>query len=241
MSCIVIDDELHAIEELSDLIATAPNLNLLKTFLDARQAIAYLQQAEHHVDIIFSDVSMGTLNGIQIAEIFNKYCHFLVYVTAYREFAPEAFGVLADGYLLKPLSYIAFAQKVDDLANKFQNLNKSLRDDHQFLFIKGGQKSTYIKIKYSDIIYIEAMLNYIIIHISGGGQEITYIGLKTMEDKLQFLDLFFRISRFIMISLNYVDRIDGNIIRLSTGQSFQIGDKYKAVLLEFLKKHSLKS
>lgn len=237
MSCIVIDDEPHAIEELSDLITQVPHLNLLASFPDARQAITYLQEIGH-VDIIFSDISMAVLNGIEAAAILNNYCHFLVYVTAYREYAPEAFGAKADGYLLKPVSYFAFQQKVEDLNIKFQDIIKLQRDENQFLFIKGGQKSSYIKIRYSDIVHIEAMLNYIMIHTTTG-HEITYIGLKAMEDKLQNMDIFFRINKSIIISLNHLDRVDGNIARLSTGQSYQVGEKYKSVFNQFLKKHTL--
>jgi len=239
MSCIVIDDEPHAIDELCDLIAQVPHLNLLSTFSDARQAIAYLQEIGH-ADIIFSDISMAVLNGIDAADILNNYCHFLVYVTGYREYAPEAFGAKADGYLLKPVSYMSFRQQVEDLSSKFQDIIKLQRDENQFLFIKGGQKSSYIKIRYSDIVYIEAMLNYIMIHTTTG-HEITYIGLKAMEDKLQLMDVFFRINKSIIISLHYLDRVDGNIARLANGKSYQIGEKYKSVFLEFLKKHTLKS
>lgn len=239
MTCIVIDDEPHAIVELSDLIAEVPHLNLLRTFPDAKQAIAYLQEVGH-VDIIFSDISMTVLNGIEAAEIISNHCHFLVYVTAYREFALEAFGAKADGYLLKPVSYLAFRQQVEDLNSKFLDIIKLQKDEHQFLFIKGGQKSSYIKIKYSDIVYIEALLNYIMIYTTTG-HEITYIGLKAMEDKLKHMDVFFRINKSIIISLNYLDRVDGNIARLSRGESYQIGDKYKSVFLDFLRRHTLKS
>ncbi|WP_158796641.1 LytTR family DNA-binding domain-containing protein [Pedobacter sp. L105] len=238
MSCIVIDDEPHAIEELGELIGQVPHLTLMQSFPDAKQAIAYLQETGH-ADIIFSDISMSVLNGIDAAEILNNYCHFLVYVTAYREYAPEAFEAKADGYLLKPVSYLSFRQKIEDLTNKFQDIIRLQKDEHQFLFIKGGQKSSYIKIKYSDIVYIEAMLNYIMIHTTTG-HEITYIGLKAMEDMLQSKDIFFRINKSIIISLNYLDRVDGNIARLANGQSYQVGEKYKSVFLEFLKKHTLR-
>lgn len=239
MSCIVIDDEQHALDEMSELIALVPHIQLQSTFSDARQAIAYLQEV-NHVDIIFSDISMSVLNGIEAAEILNNYCHFLVYVTAYREYAPEAFGAKADGYLLKPVSYMAFRQQVEDLNVKLQDIFKLQREENQFLFIKGGQKSSFIKIRYSDIVYIEAMLNYIMIHTTSGN-EITYIGLKAMEDKLHFMDVFYRINKSTIISLNYLERVDGNIARLANGKSYQIGDKYKSVFLEFLRKHTLKS
>jgi len=239
MSCIVIDDEPHAIEELCDLIVQIPHLNLLQHFSNAQQAVSYVQECGH-VDLIFSDISMSALNGIQAAEILNNYCHFLVYVTAYRDFALEAFGAKADGYLLKPVNYVAFQHQIENLTGKFHDIIKLQRDDHQFLFINGGQKSSFIKIRYSDIVYIEAMLNYIMIHTTTG-HEITYIGLKAMEDKLQKINVFYRINKSIIISLNYLERVDGNIARLASGKSYQVGDKYKSVFLEFLKKHTLKS
>lgn len=238
MSCIVIDDEPHAIEELSELIAGVPYLELQATFSDAKQAIIYLQK-ESHVDIIFSDINMSSLNGIDAAVVLNNYCHFLVYVTAHRDYAPEAFDAKASGYLLKPVSFPAFNEKMQDLEQQYQNIVRLQKDDQDFLFVKGGQKCSYIKISYSDIVFIEAMLNYIMIH-TVHGQEITYLGLKAMEDKLQGKDMFFRINKSIIISLNYLDRVDGNIARMSTGQNYQVGEKYKSVFLDFLKKHTLK-
>ena len=142
MSCIVIDDEPHAIDELCELIAQVPHLNLVESFSDARQAIAYLQEAKH-IDIIFSDISMAVLNGIEAAEILNNYCHFLVYVTAHRNFAPEAFQAKADGYLLKPVSYMSFTQKVEDLSLKYQDIIKLQRDEQQFLLLKAVRKQLY--------------------------------------------------------------------------------------------------
>lgn len=238
MNCIIIDDEPHAIEELSELIAGVPYLELLETFSDAKKAIVYLQQSSH-VDIIFSDINMSALNGIDAAVVLNNYCHFLVYVTAHRDYAPEAFDAKASGYLLKPVSFVAFNEKMQDLYQQFQNIIRLQKDDQDFLFIKGGQKCSYIKISYSDIVYIEAMLNYIMIH-TVNGHEITYLGLKAMEDKLYGKDIFFRINKSIIISVNFLDRVDGNIARLASGQNYQVGERYKSVFLEFLKKHTLR-
>lgn len=239
MTCVVIDDEPHAIEELSGLIADTGQLTLLQTFSDAKKAIAYLQQ-EGAVDIIFSDIHMPALNGIDAAVILTNYCHFLVYVTAHRDYAPEAFEANAAAYMLKPVSYISFSKKIEELNLRHSNISKLQKDEQDFLFIKGGQKSSFIKIKYSDIVYIEAMLNYIMIYTTSG-HEITYIGLKAMEDMLRDRDIFFRINKSIIISINHMDRVDGNIARLATGQNFQVGEKYRSVFLDFLKKHTLRS
>jgi two-component system LytT family response regulator len=239
MSCIVIDDEPHAIDELTELISGISNLELLQSFPDAKQAINYLKETGH-VDIIFSDINMSVLNGIDAAVILNNHCHFLVYITAYRNFAFDAFGTKASGFLLKPVDYISFNKKIEELYINFLNIIKLQKDEQDFLFIKGGQKSSFIKVRYSSIVYIEAMLNYIKIH-TATGYEITYIGLKAMENKLYGRDIFFRINKSIIISMNFLDRVDGNIARLTTGLNYQVGDKYKSVFLEFLKKHTLKA
>jgi len=239
MSCIIIDDEPHAIDELSELVEGTGKLELLQTFPDAKKAILYMQQV-NHIDIVFSDIDMSVLNGIDAATVLNNYCHFLVYVTAYRDHAPEAFEARAAGYLLKPVNYITFNKKIEELDLKYQDIIKLRKDDQDFLFIKGGQKCSYIKIRYSNIVYIEALLNYIMIYTTTG-HEITYIGLKAMEDMLRGRDIFFRINKSIIISVNYLERVDGNIARMSTGNNYQIGEKYKSVFLEYLRKHTLRS
>ena len=238
MSCIIIDDEPHAVAELRDLVTMVPHLNLLECFTDVRQGIAFLQEKKH-VDVVFSDISMAMLNGLDAAEIYKKYTYFLIYVTAHRIYAPEAFNAKADGYLIKPVSYLALSEKIADVSLKFKDIMQ-LKKEQQFLFIKGGQKSSFIKIRYNDIVYIEAMLNYVMIHTMEG-HEITYLGMKALEEKLEHMEIFFRINKSTIISLNYLERVEGNTVRMPKGQSYQIGEKYKGVFLEFLRKHTLKA
>ncbi len=237
LNCIIIDDELHAISELSELINLNANLNLLNTFVDARDAIAYLQEISH-VDIVFSDISMPALNGLNAGKMLNKYCKFLIYVTAHREFALDAFGVNAAGYLTKPVIYLEFMERMEIVFEKYGSAVERKLPKDAILFVKGGLKNSFIKINYNHIVYIEALLNYIIIHTESNSY-ITYITLKKMEEKLINQEEFFRISKSIIVSLNYVTKVDGNMVMMSNRKSHELGVKYKSVFLEFLKKRTL--
>ncbi|RZK04133.1 MAG: response regulator transcription factor [Flavobacterium sp.] len=239
LNCIVIDDEPHAIAELVELIEGTPEIVVLKCFEDAYTALAYLKM-NGAVDVVFSDISMPGLNGLDAAKTMSAYCEFLVFVTAHKEFAVDAFGVNATGYLVKPVSNKAFIEQVETLISKKIHHDKLKNDHNDVLFLKGSQKNSFIKIRYNDIIYIEALLNYVVVHTTKG-KEITYLGLKGMEEKLKNKDVFFRVAKSAIISINFLDRVEGNIVRLTDKNFFLIGEKYRSAFHDFLRKRTLNS
>jgi len=112
--CIIIDDEPHAIEGLKGYMASTPQLNLVKSYTDSLAALKDIQESEP-VDLIFLDVDMPTINGIELAkEIRNKTAK-LIFTTAHTKYAFEAFEVNADGYLLKPYSIGKFIIAINRL------------------------------------------------------------------------------------------------------------------------------
>lgn len=239
LNCIIIDDEPHALAELKELIEGTPDMHFLKGFGDANTALAYLKESGS-VDIIFSDISMPGLNGLDAARTMNAYCEFLIFVTGHKEFALEAFGANATGYLVKPVSSKAFIEQVETLITK-KAFHDKLRNDHNdLLFLKGSYKNSFIKIRYNDVIYIEARLNYVLLHTTKGN-EITYLGLKGMEAKLKNMNMFFRVSKSTIVSINYLDRVDGNVVILTDKNFFPIGEKYRSAFHDFLRKHTLNS
>lgn len=232
---IIIDDEPHAISELEDLVKRTPGIGLLGSFCNVNDAVEFLSEG-HRVDIIFSDIDMPLLNGISAAKILKTYCDYLIYVTAHRDFAIDAFGVNAAGYLLKPVSTESFVNKVAEIAQDIRNLKRD--DDQNLIFIKGSHKNAFIKLAFSDIIRIEAMLNYVKIYTQKG-DEITYVGLKKLEDLLRKKGNFFRISKSSIINLDFMDRVDGHVVKLNNGGAFTIGEKYRDAFHEFLRKRTL--
>jgi len=237
-SCIIIDDEEHAIGELSELVERNPKLKLRGTFLDAEEAINYLM-VEGGVDIIFSDIRMPKLTGLQAAKLLHSHCRFLVYVTAYRDHSLQAFEENASGYLLKPVNYVAFTE----LINKFLSQdNRSLSSfdikNDNLLFVKGDQKNSYISIKTNEICYIKAELNYCNI-ITNDKAYMTYMLLGQVEEKLKSASQFFRINKSIIISIDHIKNIEGNTVYLDNNESFVIGRKYQAAFFSLIKERSL--
>ena len=231
LSCIVIDDEPHAISQVEQLIAQTPGISLTGSFENAYDAIEYLHK-NGQVDVVFSDINMPHINGIEAGKILNTYCNFLVYVTAHRDYGTEAFQVEASGYLVKPLLKQRFFEQVEKLLHSKHE--RSDKNPEKYLFVKGDNKNTFIKIAYADIIYIQAMLNYVRI-VTTKNTVTTYKGLNEMEKELRNNQDFLRINRSVIISLGFLDHVDGFMVYLSAHDlSFSVGKTYQNAFMKYL-------
>ncbi|WEA03858.1 LytR/AlgR family response regulator transcription factor [Mucilaginibacter sp. SJ] len=235
LHCIIIDDEPHAVSELADLVRDVPGLHIAETFADARQAIAYLRQ-NGGVDIVFSDINLPGISGIDSAKLLRKYCRFLVFVSAHREFALEAFGVSANAYLVKPVSRALFMEKIYELTTVEKPA--AAPEAEQVLFIKGNSKNSFIKVAPGKIIFIEGMLNYVVIHTEGE-KYVTYMGLKDILEKLAHLTQFMRINKSVIISLNHISHLDGHVVFLDNKMSFTIGKTFRDAFRDYIAKRTL--
>jgi two-component system LytT family response regulator len=237
LKCILIDDEPHALSEMEDLIHLSPNLTLVKSFQDTIQAVAYLQQNEP-VEIIFSDINMPLINGMDAAGIYKRHCEFLIYVTAHREYALEAFGVNASAYLVKPVSKTIFLEKIDEITNKHFLPPTRFQRNESILFVKGSLKNSFVRIDINDIIFIQALLNYCVIHTTSGNH-ITYMGLKEIVEKLRSKEIFLRVSKSIIVSAKFIKRIEGNMVHLINQNNYAIGNSYKCAFHDYITKRTL--
>lgn len=239
LTCVVIDDELHAISELADLIGSNSHLELKQTFMNVEAAIEFLT-AEGNTDIIFCDINMPRMGGLEAAKLLHPFCRFLVFATAFREHALTAFQENAAGYLVKPVDEQSFLRLIKSFISKDQVLlSTSLIQQQGVFFIKGDRKNQLIKVEINKILSIQAHLNYSMIHLENGASLLTYLILHQFEVRLRPSKLFFRVNKSYIISMVYFKEINGNKVYLTTGESFVIGDKYKAALFSFVKKRSL--
>jgi DNA-binding LytR/AlgR family response regulator len=231
---VVIDDEHHAAEELELLINRTPGIENKKTFNDVTSAIEFLDDFGK-VDIIFCDISMPEINGLDAGKILGGKCEFLLYVTASREYALEAFGVNAAGYLLKPLSHTILMEKIDDLRKKISHKELPEIEDG-YILAKGSNKNSFAKIEISQIVYIEALLNYVKIHTT---KEffITYVSLKDVEEILGQKRGFIRVSRSVIISMRYLEKVEGNVLKLHDAPDFTVGETFRSDFYALLKRH----
>ncbi|MBT2560653.1 response regulator transcription factor [Pedobacter sp. ISL-68] len=195
-------------------------------------ALTYLHD-QKHVDVVFLDIEMPQINGIEAAKLLRPYCDFLIFVTGHAEYEAQSFEIGVDGYLLKPVSEVKFIQQVQRLLETKSN-ESFIKNPDGFLLVKGGSKHKYISIQLEKILYIKSMLNYVRIFLTDG-EHITYHTMKHIEEAIQERTEFLRINRSEIISFNHVKQVDGYQILLNNGNKFTVSRSYKNKFDEFLR------
>ncbi|MBC9915524.1 LytR/AlgR family response regulator transcription factor [Chitinophaga varians] len=220
---VVIDDESAAIDVMKYYINMTPSLELLAAFSDSGEAVRYCMQQE--VDLIFCDIEMPLLNGLEIAG-YQKGKTPIIFVTAYAHYAVEAFNLNVVDYLVKPVRYERFLQAV----NKYREQNPGAEDDH--FFVKTGVKGCLEKINIADIIQIEGAKNYVTIW-HGPTKTMTLLNLKDLEAQLPGRD-FCRVQKSSIVAVKHIVGLKGGSIALSNGQLVPIGPTYKEEVVRLI-------
>jgi two-component system, LytTR family, response regulator len=237
--CMVIDDESHAIELLSDYIQAMPQLQLAKTFSDPIAALMDSNGGETY-DFIFMDIDMPKLSGIELAKSLRLQTSFLIFTTAHPKYAVEAFDVRADHFLLKPIGMNKFAMTIDLLLKgKESTTVQASSTDHTF-FIKSDQKNKMIKICPEDIICIEGLKNYVVINTTCQ-KHIAYLTMKEIEEALHPTGGFIRVHKSYIVAKKYIERVEGRAIRLKNNLEAPIGETYRQDFQDYILKKALLS
>lgn len=234
---IIIDDEPHAIAELADIVARVPGISVTGEFDNVSEALAFVRDIGH-IDVIFCDIQMPRLNGIAAAELLKAHCDHLIYVTAHREHALDAFAVHASGYLLKPVSAEAVIKLLTEVIQK-RSRHTDQRSE-EILFVKGGHKNTFTKVLLKEVYAIEAMANYVTIK-STDGELVTYMGLKSVAEQLRRYENFYRINKSVLINMDQVKTVDGYLVRMRNDRVYTVGETHRGAFLDFIRKRTLKS
>lgn len=232
MKCIVIDDEDYSQNQIEELISITPGVVHKKSFNNAYEALAYLLD-QKHIDIIFLDIEMPRIGGIEAAKLLKPYCDFLIFVTGHLEYGAESFEIGVDGYLLKPVSEVKFIWQIQQLLERKSHVSSMINTDG-FLLIKGGSKHKYLSLQLKMIKYIRSMSNYVQIFLTDQ-KHTTYHTLKHIEEALQERPEFLRINRSEIVSFNHVKQIDGYQIMLGNGERFTVSRTYKNKFDEFMR------
>lgn len=241
LNCVVVDDEDHAIEVLADHIKDMPGLKLLETFDSPIQALADISE-EDNIGILFLDIDMPGISGLELAKAVREKVKYLVFTTAHPDYALEAFDVQTDHYLLKPISFSKFALALDRIMKKEAALAKSKEDKAlkiSEIFIKGDHKHAFSNISLDSILYIKALTNYIQIFTQTEAHT-TYLTLKEIEKALEDHP-FIRVNKSNIVAKSAIRKVDGNMVRLINNEMLQIGEPYKDSFFEYVQKSLLKS
>lgn len=231
---IVIDDEPLALQLVGDYVRKTSFLELTGAFDNPLSALEYFEKND--VDLIFLDIRMPDLTGIDFAHVIGNKAKF-IFVTAFERYAIEGFRLDAVDYLLKPFGYDEFLKAALKARRLIEISEKNQVDEQEgFLFIKVAYKIK--KIKYEDIVYIEGLKEYVKIYLSNEQKPLmSIISLKTLEDKLPS-KIFMRIHRSFIVNLNYIDTIEHRRIVFGRVQ-IPISDQYKDKFQEFLNRNAL--
>jgi two-component system, LytTR family, response regulator len=220
MRCIIVDDEPLAHEILSDYISKNNSLELVNSYTNPIEAFSSIERDK--IELIFLDVQMPELTGIQFLKLLGDKCKVIL-TTAYPEYALDGYEHNVVDYLLKPISFERFQKACVKLMSNTNNASiEEERIELDHLFVKTEHK--IIRIDLSSILYIEGLKDYISIY-TATERILTLMNMKKVEELLP-TKRFIRVHKSYIVSLEKIDSIEKNRIYIAE-QGIPIGDTYK--------------
>ncbi|MBC5991372.1 LytR/AlgR family response regulator transcription factor [Pontibacter cellulosilyticus] len=239
--CIAVDDEPLALDIIESYISKLPFLELVKTCSSATEAMQVLQ--EEQVDLMFLDIEMPELTGIQFLNIL-KHQPLIIFTTAYPHYALEGFNQDAVDYLLKPIPFDRFLKAVTKAQERLQRNGKPTetaaaahpapQQEQDFMFVKADYKT--IRVDFRDILWIEGLKDYIIIQTKDQ-KIITLLSMNKMMEKLPETK-FLRVHRSFIVSLQKIDSIEKSRIKIGN-KEIPIGEVYKEQFLKWVDENNI--
>lgn len=233
LNCAIIDDEPLALQLLTEYVKKTSFLNLTGSYNSAIAGIKDLK--DHPVDLIFLDIQMPELSGLEFATILPKETK-VVFTTAFNKYAIEGYKVDALYYLLKPISYDDFMKAATKALNYFSMIKKTetyKRDG--FIFVKSDYK--LVKILLDDILYVEGLKDYVRFCTVTDNKVMSLMNMKKLEDFLPKPD-FLRVHRSYIVNMSKIKLIDRG--RIVFGDTYiPISESYKDTVQSYFDKHTL--
>ena len=224
---ILIDDEPLALEVLKSHLHNFPRIEIVNTFSNAGDAMNWLES--NHVDVVFTDIQMPGITGLELVK--NQYPapHAVIFTTAHTNFAADAFEFEALDYLLKPISPERMdkaIKRLEEYISIKRGTNEDVSVKPDFVFVKvDGQHQ---KIAYNDILFVEAFADYVKIWISNEKRIVTLQTMRNMETALP-AERFVRIHRSYIVSKSHIEAIQNNAVVIGQKQ-LPIGKNYKELV-----------
>lgn len=236
ITCIAIDDDPTSLESLIEYIENSPDLELIKTFAEPLQALSEIS-ASNPVDIIFMDIEMPAISGIELASLLRQKTKHLIFTTAHTRYAIDAFKVEADAYLLKPYSVLNFIKTIGNLyPNGKKDVNPlTVFEDHYFYIPVQDESGSLIKIDLDELISIENSHQEIQFKTLNKNYVSAKLDLIKMMKMLKKHPAFLQISENIIIAKQHIKSVLGNQVLLSGETSYPIAASHQELFSTFLK------
>jgi len=235
INCITIDDDPNSLENLNSYLAKIPDLQLVKSFTDPLQALTDISSADT-VDIIFMDIEMPALSGIELAKLLRKKTKHLIFTTAHSKYALDAFNVAADGYLLKPYSLIHFSEAINNLYPNENPLNDELLEESFSVQLRENA-SEAVEIVFNELVLFEQINEMVYFRTTSGNYMSFKLSFNKIVELLRKHPAFIQVNSSAIISKLHVKSFLGDQIVLTGGLSTSLASKYKESFVLFVKQN----
>ena len=224
VTCVILDDEPFAVRLLTDYAKRVSNLNVLYAGTDVNAVMQMIENKD--IDLVFIDIQMPQLSGIDIMQLVKKNQNFIV-TTAYQEYAIDAFKFNVIDFLLKPINYKSFYKSIQKYLQWVETFSRQKSDNH--IYVKSERKLYRISI--SSIVYIESLKDYIRIHTL----EEKVLVYDTMKHILEQLpkSSFLQIHRSYIVPVHHLKILEGNRVWLNDSLQLPIGETYRKKVINF--------
>ena len=241
MTCVIVEDEPLARQLLEQYIQKVPHLELLASFSNPLEALDYLR--DQTVDVLFSDIQMPEITGITLLKILQKK-PLVILTTAYSEYAIEGYELDVTDYLLKPITFDRFLKAVEKVTQRLTvekavettapekaviERSTTLELAQPFIFVKDGAK--LVKIRLSDILYIEGLKDYVSIY-TPAKKVVTLQTLKALAALLPS-DKFIRVHHSYIVAFDWIDVIHRDQVQVGKAM-LPVSDTYRKGFREFI-------
>lgn len=234
MNCWIVDDEPLALSLLESYVQRTPFLSLTGKYSNALSAMKHI--AGEKVDVLFLDIQMPDVNGIELARIIDNHTR-IIFTTAFSEYALEGYKVNAIDYLLKPFSFSEFLAAAKKALNWFEmtesKANSEYVQENVGIFVKSEYRLLHVL--YDDMLYIEGLKDYVKIYTESSLKPIlSLMSLKSLVEELPS-ERFIRVHRSYIIHLNKISSVDKNRIIIGKKQ-IPVGETYRKQFLSAIRK-----
>ncbi|WP_417369200.1 LytR/AlgR family response regulator transcription factor [Gelidibacter japonicus] len=230
MNCIIIDDEPMAVKVIESYCESIDSITVLGTFTTALDALDFIK--DNSVDLIFSDIEMPHINGVDFIKTLEHQRPIFIFTTAYPQYALDGFELNAIDYLVKPIPFPRFVTAIqrakerlklkESIASDSTHNSKKVYED-DFIFVKSEYDN--LKLLIDDITYIQGLKDYLKIHTLKSGAILTLMNFKDFQAKLPG-NLFIRIHRSYIVNISKIELLQRNKVIIE-GQRIPIGENYK--------------
>lgn len=227
--CIIVDDEQHAIELLSMHIGQTDFLELAGATTSPAKALQMI--FEQKPDVVFLDVQMPEMSGIEFMQLLNGKCKVIL-VTAYKDYAIQGYDHDVVDYLLKPVTFPRFLKSARKLLTAQEN---SQAMDNDYILVNADARGRLLRINIEDIVYVEGQKQYAGFYTRRGRQFLSLISLKELEVRLP-AGHFIRVHKSFLLATQYISMIQHNMVYLEhSNKTIPIGSSYREAFMARMK------